>query len=48
MFGPCFVVLSSFAIILRKKRERELVDLLVFLLSCRCLCSVSLPPRAVG
>ena len=32
MFGPCFVVLSSFAIILRKKRERE--SWLIYLCSC--------------
>ena len=43
--GPCFVslsVLSTFAIILLRKIP-NCFTLLVFLLSCGCLCSVSLP-----
>ena len=40
-------VLSSFAIIL--KRKRELVAAFIVLqMSCYCQCSVTLPPGAVG
>ena len=42
-------VLSSFAIILKRTRERELVALLLLsYVSCYCICSVALPRGAVG
>ena len=43
MYGPCFVIHPSFAIVLMGKRE--LIALL--LLSTRCL-SVAIPHGAVG
>ena len=48
MFGPYFVRqcdISSFTII--SLRKRELVALIVFLLSCGSWCSVALPHVAV-
>ena len=55
LFGPCLVinallsVLSSFAVILLRKREIvSCFTFIVFMLSCGCLCSVSLPHDSMG
>ena len=57
VFVPCllcntlcpFPVLSSFAIILTRKRESDCCfTSIVFLMSCDCLCPVALPHGAVG
>ena len=41
-------VLSSFAIILSRKRELVALFLLSFWMSCYCKCPVALPHGAVG
>ena len=51
MFGPCFVIFSSFAIILMGVRGSWLLSLIVFLMSYDCyqvLCCVTLSRGAVG
>ena len=48
IFGLCFVIQSTFAIILTGKRKLDAFPLIVFLMSCDCKCSEALPHGTVG
>ena len=49
MLGPCFTqyLVSFLAVILTGYRELVDLPLIVFLMSCDCLCCVALPRGAV-
>ena len=49
LFGCAILcVLSSFAIILKRKRELVALLFIVLRMSCYCKCSVTLPNGAMG
>ena len=48
VFGPCFLVQYLVSFLICNHHAGEKFNLIVFLMSCFCMCSVSLPQGAVG